>query len=49
MIGLFTFAINIGYFILLFVLVWLIIRCAKGLKQLDSGQPVKNVESWLFT
>lgn len=47
-IGLFTFNIVIGYFILLFTLIWLIIRCAKGLKQLDTTEPVKNIESWLF-
>jgi len=46
--GIFTFGIVIGYFILLFTLIWLIVRCAKGLKQLDKNQPVKNVESWLF-
>jgi uncharacterized membrane protein len=49
MIGLITFGINIGYFILLFTVVWLIVRCAKGLKQLENREPVKNVESWLFT
>jgi len=47
-IGLITFGIVIGYFILLFTVVWLIVRCAKGLKQLENNQPVKNVESWLF-
>jgi len=39
----------IGYLILLFAFFWLIIRCAKGLKQLLKQQPVKNLESWLFT
>jgi uncharacterized membrane protein len=48
-IGLITFGIVIGYFILLFTVIWVIIRCAKGLKQLENNQPVKNVESWLFT
>jgi uncharacterized membrane protein len=47
-IGVFTYGIVLGYFILLFTLVWLIIRCAKGLKQLDNQQPVNNLESWLF-
>jgi len=47
-IGLITFGIVIGYFILLFTLIWFIIRCTKGLKQLENNQPVKNVESWLF-
>jgi len=48
-IGVFTFAIAIGYFILLFTVIWVIIRCSKGLKQLANNQPVKNLESWLFT
>lgn len=48
-IGLITFSVVIGYFIVLFTVVWMIIRCAKGLKQLANNQPVKNVESWLFT
>lgn len=48
-IGLFTFGIVIGYFILLFAVVWMIIRCIKGLKQLDNREPVKNVDSWMFT
>ena len=49
MMGAITSGIVIGYFILLFAFFWLIIRCAKGLKQLESKQPVKNLESWLFT
>jgi uncharacterized membrane protein len=48
-IGIITLGINIGYFILLFTFVWMIVRCAKGLKQLENNQPVNNVESWLFT
>ena len=48
-IGTITFSIIIGYFILLFTFFWLIIRCAKGLKQLENKQPVQNLESWMFT
>jgi len=39
----------IGYLIMLFTFFWLIIRCAKGLKQLEKHQPVKNLESWMFS
>ena len=49
MIGAITINIMIGFFILLFTFVWLIVRCTKGLKQLDNNQPVKNLESWFFT
>ena len=48
-VGILTLPINLGYFILLFTFVWLIVRCAKGLKQLEENQPVKNFESWFFT
>jgi len=48
-IGSLTFQVIIGAFILVFWFFWVVIRCAKGLKQLDNNQPVKNVESWLFT
>ncbi len=39
----------IGYLVFLFTFFWLIIRCAKGLKQLEKQQPVNNPESWMFT
>jgi uncharacterized membrane protein len=49
MIGVITIKINLGFLILLFTFVWMIVRCTTGLKQLDNRQPVKNLESWLFT
>jgi len=48
-LGTLLFKVLIGYLIFIFVFFWLIIRCAKGLKQLENAQPVKNLESWLFT
>ncbi len=48
-IGVATSQVVIGYLILLFTFFWMIIRCAKGLKQLEKNQPVQNLESWLFT
>lgn len=47
-IGVFLLQVMIGFFILVFTFFWVIIRCAKGLKQLEKNQPVVNVESWLF-
>jgi len=38
-----------SYIIFLFTFVWIIIRCTKGLKQLEKQEPVHNLESWLFT
>lgn len=49
MLGVFTLTISIGYLILFFAFVWMIVRCTKGLKQLEDKQPVKNLESWFFT
>ena len=49
LVGVLTIGVGVGYFILLFTFVWLIVRCTKGLKQLDNRQPVANLESWLFT
>lgn len=48
-IGLITSTVIIGYLILLFFYIWVIVRCIKGLKQLENNQPVKNLESWMFT
>ncbi len=47
-IGVLTSFILIGYLILVFWLVWLIIRCVKGLQMLDKKQPLANENSWMF-
>lgn len=49
MVGAFLLQVGIGLFILVFAFFWVVIRCARGLKQLENKQPVKNLESWLFT
>lgn len=33
----------------LFTVVWLIIRCIKGIKQLDEKQPHANPTTWMFS
>lgn len=48
-IGFVTFAIGIGKLIILFTVIWAIVRCIRGLKQLDRGQAVVNPDSWLFS
>lgn len=40
--------IVIGYFLLLFWLVWLIVRCVKGMKFLDRREPYPEPVGWLF-
>lgn len=38
----------IGWFVILFWVVWLIIRSVKGLKQLGLAQPVQDEKTWMF-
>ena len=38
----------IGYFILLFWMVWLIVRCIKGIKLLDANEAHPNPKGWMF-
>lgn len=47
-IGLLTWVFIVGWFILLFVLVWLIVRCIKGMGWAERGEPVRNVTTWMF-
>lgn len=39
----------VGYFILLFWVIWVIVRCVKGMKYLDQNQPYPNPTTWLFS
>ena len=41
--------ILVGWLILLFYAVWLIIRCVKGLRYLINQQPIPNPTSWMFS
>ncbi|TKB03565.1 hypothetical protein E5672_11055 [Alteromonas portus] len=38
----------IGWFIILFWVVWLVIRCIKGMKSLDANQPHPDPTTWMF-
>lgn len=40
---------GVGALILLFWIIWVIIRCAKGIKYLDQKQPHPNPTTWLFS
>jgi len=39
----------IGYFIMLFWVIWLVVRCVKGMKYLDRNEPHPNPKGWMFT
>jgi uncharacterized membrane protein len=47
-IGALTTAILIGLVILLFTLVWFIIRCIKGLQSLDKKEAHPDPTTWMF-
>lgn len=45
--GILTIVI-VGYLVFLFWLIWFIVRCAKGLKYLNSNQAHPNPTGWMF-
>jgi uncharacterized membrane protein len=45
-IGVLTSVIAIGWIVMFVTLIWWIVRCAKGLKQLGRGEPIPNVATW---
>jgi len=48
LIGILLSLVFIGYFLLLFWIVWLIIRCVKGMQALDKKEAPANPTSWMF-
>ena len=48
LIGSVLSVVVIGWFVILFWVVWLIIRSVKGLKQLGLAQPVQDEKTWMF-
>jgi uncharacterized membrane protein len=47
-VGLLTLHIGIGVLILLWYVIWTVIRCVKGLLALNMGEPIRNPNSWWF-
>jgi uncharacterized membrane protein len=47
-LGLLTVILLIGFFVLAFLLIWWIVRCAKGLKYLGRGEPYPKPATWLW-
>ena len=48
LVGVLSVFVLIGYLILLFVLVWMVVRCAKGMQRLDQQAEIENVTGWMF-
>lgn len=40
--------VGIGFLILLFVAIWAIVRCVKGLQYVSRHEPYPNVTTWLW-
>ena len=47
-IAIVTMPVFLGYLVLLFLLFWWIIRCAKAMMYLSQGQAHPNPTSWMF-
>jgi len=47
-LGILLTVIVIGHLLLLFWLVWFLVRCIKGIRFLNRGQAYPQPESWLF-
>ena len=47
-IGIVTTVVFIGWLVLLFLLLWWIIRCVKGMKYLSQGREHPDPASWMF-
>jgi len=47
-VGLVLALFLIGYLVWLFCVIWLIIRCVKGMQFLGNKQPVPNPSTWMF-
>jgi len=47
-VGVLTLHIGIGALIVLWYVVWTVIRCVKGLLVLNMGEPIRNPNSWWF-
>lgn len=48
LVGFLLTFVLVGFLVLLFYLIWMIIRCVKGMKALDQQQAPANVTGWLF-
>lgn len=47
-VGMVLSVILIGFLLILFGLIWYIIRCVKGMQALSAGQPIAAPGSWGF-
>jgi uncharacterized membrane protein len=43
-----TLHVGIGGLVLLWWVIWTVVRCTKGLLALNAGEPIGDPDSWLF-
>lgn len=48
-VGVILAFVIIGFFLIFFWYIWLIIRCVKGMKYIDNHQPHPNPTTWMFS
>jgi uncharacterized membrane protein len=48
LIGAATAWIGVGFLIILFTVVWYIVRCVKGMQRVNLGLPYDNAGTWLW-
>jgi uncharacterized membrane protein len=48
LIGALTCIIIVGFFFLVFVLIWWIVRCVKGMQAISLGVPYERPATWLW-
>jgi uncharacterized membrane protein len=48
LVGLLLCLILVGYLVLVFLLVWLVVRCVKGLKFVSRREPYPDPVGWWF-
>lgn len=48
LIGVILAFVIIGYLVLLFWVIWLIVRCVKGMKSLEQKEAHPNPTGWMF-
>jgi len=48
-IGALLSIVIIGWFVILFAVVWMIVRCIKGMKSLDAHEAHPNPTGWMFS
>ena len=47
-LGMLLLVVLVGYAVLVFWLIWFLVRCIKGIRYLNRGQAYPNPDNWLF-